>query len=228
MTIANLFRASRIALVLTLTICTINASQSQSRESYAVLDLEGRGISANEANSLTDRLRSFLVQTNAVTVVERGQMQQILQEQDFQLSGCTSNECAVEVGQLLGVTKMVSGTIGQFGGTYTIDLKIVDVESGAIERSVIRDYKGELDGLLSEMNQVAHELVGLEGPPASQATLTPQKRGISFGAAAVIAIVLGGAGYYALNELGRLNPTDTGNTILPPSIGSPPSAPGTP
>ena len=51
---------------------------AQERESLAVLDLEGRGISALEAASLTDRLRSELVRTGEITIVERGQMTQIL------------------------------------------------------------------------------------------------------------------------------------------------------
>jgi len=45
-----------------------------------------------EATSLTDRLRSELVRTGRITVVERGQMEQILAEQDFQLTGCASDE----------------------------------------------------------------------------------------------------------------------------------------
>ena len=70
---------------------------AQEHQSIAVLEFEGRGISAYEAGSLTDRLRSELVKTGAITVVERGRMDRILEEQDFQLTGCTSDECAVEV-----------------------------------------------------------------------------------------------------------------------------------
>ena len=205
-----------VAVALAMMFTLISARPFQDRDSYAVLDIEGRGISIIEANSLTDRLRSYMVQTNVVTVVERGAMQQILQEQDFQLSGCTSDECAVEVGQLLGVTKMVSGSIGKFGETYTIDLKIVDVESGAIERSVIRDYRGELDGLLGEMNNVAHELVGLTAPP--KAASASAGGGLSLGIIAIGAAILGGIGYYAITQ-GVLG-DDPG-----PKVGTPPDAP---
>ena len=53
----------------------------------AIIDLEGRGISALEAQTLTDRMRSELVSTGAVTIVERGQMAEILDEQGFQQTG---------------------------------------------------------------------------------------------------------------------------------------------
>ena len=152
-------------------------TEAQERESFAVMDLEGGGISAREAQALTDRLRSLIVRTGKVTVVERGAMQAILQEQDFQLSGCTSDECAVEVGQLLGVTTMVAGSIGKIGSTYSIDLRTIDVGTGKIALSIIRDYRGEIDGLLAEMAVVAIELVGgvtQPEPVAAQPEPQPQ------------------------------------------------------
>lgn len=150
----NLFFALSILLLLSLT-----GVSAQDYISLAVLDLQGRGISAIEAASLTDRIRSELVRTGGITVVERGQMEQILSEQDFQLSGCTSDECAVEVGQLLGVTTMLAGSIGKVGTTFSIDLRTIDVQTGKIIHSIIHDYRGEIDGLLSEMALVADELV---------------------------------------------------------------------
>ncbi|GAH71528.1 unnamed protein product, partial [marine sediment metagenome] len=124
---------------------------AQEIPSFAVLDLEGRGISPIEAVSLTDRLRSELVKTETVAVIERGQMEQILSEQDFQLLGCTSDECAVEVGQLLSVTNMIAGSIGRVGSIYTLDVRIISVETGEITSSITRDYRGEVEGLLGEI-----------------------------------------------------------------------------
>ncbi len=142
-------------------IFSLQALPAQQTESVAILDLEGRGISTMEAASLTDRLRSELVRTGKVTVVERGQMEQVLTEQNFQLTGCTSDDCAVEVGQLLGVTVMLAGSIGKVGSTFSIDLRTIDVQTGRIASSLIRNYRGEIDGLLDEMRFVASELVKL-------------------------------------------------------------------
>ena len=57
----------------------------------AIIDLEGRGISALEAQTLTDRMRSELVSTGAVTIVERGQMAEILDEQGSMLLNQIAN-----------------------------------------------------------------------------------------------------------------------------------------
>ena len=95
--------------LLTLVLFTFNVSaQVAEKQTVALLEFEGRGISQLEAKTLTDRLMSEMVNTDAVIMVERNQMDEILNEQGFQQSGCTSSECAAEVGALLGVQNMVS------------------------------------------------------------------------------------------------------------------------
>ena len=140
------------------------ADLASGKITVAVLDFEGRGISKLEAATLTDRLSSELANTNAVILVERGQMSEILNEQGFQQSGCTSAECAAEVGALLGVQNMISGAFGKLGNTYTIDAKMFSVESGATVKSVSKSYKGEIDGLITEIEILAWEIVGLTAP----------------------------------------------------------------
>ena len=140
------------------------AELASGKYTVAVLDFEGRGISKLEAATLTDRLSSELANTNAVILVERGQMSEILSEQGFQQSGCTSAECAAEVGALLGVKNMISGSFGKLGNTYTIDGKMFSVESGATIKTVSKSYKGEIDGLITEIEILAWEILGLTAP----------------------------------------------------------------
>ncbi|UCD38379.1 MAG: hypothetical protein JSW54_02560 [Fidelibacterota bacterium] len=224
----------------------------QAVESYAVLDLEGRGISALEAATLTDRMRSELVKTGAVQVVERGQMQQILGEQDFQMTGCTSDECAVEIGQMLGVTKMIAGSIGKIGSTYTLDLRTINVGTGAIENTMTRDYRGEIDGLITEIEHISWELVGLVHPdelidqlraeptgrtleevatpeprrperePAREPAAKPAKKR-GRGLLLVGAAAIIAGGAYALTQMGGEEPTE--EPYVPPTIGMPPPFP---
>ena len=141
-----------------------SAQLAAGKETVAILDFEGRGISQMEAQTLTDRLMSEMVNTNAVIMVERNQMEEIMQEQGFQQSGCTTSECAAEVGALLGVQNMVSGSFGKLGNSYTIDAKLFSVSTGGTIRSVSKTYKGEVDGLLVIIEIVAWELVGLQAP----------------------------------------------------------------
>jgi len=149
----------------------------------AIVEFEGNGISQTEAIALTDRLRNELFRLGAFEVVERGMMETILNEQDFQLTGCTSNECLVEVGQLLGAKQIVGGSISKVGGTFTVSARIVDVETGRVLRVSDYDLQGDLDLLLTQgMGAVAARLGTAEetlAPGVPQFAGEPGRKAIS-------------------------------------------------
>ena len=120
------------------------------RLALAILDFKGEGVSEQDARVLTIRLGTYLVQSGAYRVIERAEIRQILVEQDFQLTGCISDECAVKIGQLIGARQMLAGTFGKLGSTYTIDMRIIDVATGDILRTTSVDSRGEIDLVLSE------------------------------------------------------------------------------
>tara|TARA_B100000686_G_scaffold266125_1_gene280840 strand:- start:1278 stop:2675 length:1398 start_codon:yes stop_codon:yes gene_type:complete len=138
--------------------------QEDSRSTVAVLDFEGQGVNLAEVQTLTERMRTEIGNTNAVRLIERKAVEKIMEEQGLQQSGCTTDECAAEVGQLLGVQFMINGTIGKMGKSYTIDAKMFSVESGETIRTKSATHKGDISGLLLEMQILAWEIVGLEAP----------------------------------------------------------------
>ncbi|MBC8403191.1 MAG: PEGA domain-containing protein [Candidatus Marinimicrobia bacterium] len=86
-------------------------------------------------------------------------MQEILEEQGFQQSGCVTDECVVEVGQMLGAQQMVGGSIGRLGNVFTITARVIDVESGEIINVTTYDHEGDIGSLLKTgMRQVALDL----------------------------------------------------------------------
>ena len=130
------------------------------RTTIAVVDLEGFGISSTEAIALTNRLRNELFRLEVFKVVDRGLMQEILEEQDLQQSGCVSNECLVRVGRILGVQQMVGGSISKIGAIYSVSARLIDVETGEVLMVSDFDHRGELEILLIEgMKQVASSLM---------------------------------------------------------------------
>jgi hypothetical protein len=154
-------------LILLSSITSTISQEVQERKNIAVIDMESRGgLSLAEMGILTDRLRSTLVNTQVFNVLDRGLMDDILREQGFQMSGCTSTECAVEAGKILGVEEMVTGTIGLIGKLYTIDIILIDVETSKIIKSLTRDYSGAIEGLVAEMTSIANGLA--DHTPESQ------------------------------------------------------------
>jgi len=126
----------------------------------AVLDLEPENISDSEARILTQRLTSKMIELSDYTVVERASIDKILKEQKFQHSGCTDSQCAVEIGQMLNADLTVVGTASKFGKTYTIDCRIINVESGEALFSASYTHTGEIDELVKEgIESIAHKLL---------------------------------------------------------------------
>ena len=145
-------------------------AQSGEKITIALLDLDPQGgVNKQESGVLTSRLRSKLVSTKEFIVLDRGKMDAILNEQGFQVSGCTSAECAIEIGKLLNVQRMVAGTIGKIGSLYTIDVVFIDIETSEIVKSITRDYQGEIEELIKFMGSIANELAGknVDEPVAS-------------------------------------------------------------
>jgi hypothetical protein len=93
-------------------------------------------------------------------------MVDVLEEQGFESGGCASDECAAEVGAMLGVEFMISGAIGKLGDTYTIDAKMFSVATGAAESMKSITYSGKVDGLIVEIEILAWDILGLDTPRA--------------------------------------------------------------
>jgi len=102
------------------------------RLTVAVQELTGKGVSAMDASVVSDFLRDALTNTKTYNLVERSSMEQLLSEQKFQMSGCTSDECAVKMGKILNVQRMILGSFSKLGDVYYISVRMVDVEKGTI------------------------------------------------------------------------------------------------
>ncbi|MBL8026059.1 MAG: hypothetical protein JNL74_06600 [Fibrobacteres bacterium] len=140
-------------------IVPVNAQDSTSKSNVAVMNLRAEGPLSDATSILSDRLRNELFNTGRYLVMERGEMDNILKEQGFQQSGaCDDKACMVEAGQLLGVDKIIAGSIGQIGTKYLINLRIIDVRTG----KMMDTYSGEctcpMEDLAGAMKTAAERL----------------------------------------------------------------------
>ena len=125
----------------------------------AVLDFKGLGLDKEETLILSDRLRAELVDIGVFQVIERARVQEILEEQGFQQETlCSTEDCAVEMGRMIGVRHIVAGSIGRLGNTFTTTVRLIDVESGEIVMRASDDCQCELDQLLEGMARIAMAL----------------------------------------------------------------------
>ncbi|HMW33424.1 MAG TPA: CsgG/HfaB family protein [bacterium] len=136
--------------------------EKERKPTAAVLDFKIiSGLTPQEAAALTSKFRNSFSNTGKYTVLERGEMDKILKEQDFKMSDvCNSSECAVEIGQLLAAEKMVTGDIGKIGETYSVTIKLLDVTTGKVDVTINEEYRGKPDGLLTVFDVMAQKITG--------------------------------------------------------------------
>lgn len=138
----------------------------------AIFDFDVVGkVDKDISRPLTDSVRHEIVRSGKFKVMDRANMDRILKEQAFQMTGGVLKDKAVEAGQFLGVGKIVIGSIGIVGRTYMISLSLVNIESGETERVEEDTCKCELDELIESVKRTANKLMA--GGPAPAPLIAP-------------------------------------------------------
>ena len=150
-----------------------------------MLEFEGIGVSPEEARALSNRFGSEFLELAGYkyTLVERQAMGEILKEQGLQQSGCVSSECAVEVGAALGAQLIIIGSISKVGTIFSVNARMLDVETSRILKSINYDQMGNIGLLLTKgMRQAAAKLLNVvvkpEAPSIGTVSFTSEYQGV--------------------------------------------------
>ena len=129
---------------------------------------------ARDYDGLTKGVPDFLVSEMAsnpnIRVIERDQVQKLIDEQKLTSGGQVDRETAVKVGKLLGAQHMIfGGFMADPKGNFRIDARAVNVETGAIEYTDrVQDHADNLMGLIGQL--AGHLNAGLKLPASSTRT----------------------------------------------------------
>lgn len=131
-------RAISIVLMIgmfSIDIAIAQTAQNQAKPVLAVLKLKALDITENEAYQITNFLQSELLYSRRFTLVDRVQVDELLKEVKYQQSGSCDVTCAADLGKQLAASKVIKGSVGKLGNSYTIYIDMVDVETARIENS---------------------------------------------------------------------------------------------
>ncbi len=110
-------------------MCLMALSMQSQR--CAVLEFKaGVGISQNDVDGISALFITYF-QPDGFTMVERTQIDRVIDEQGFQRSSMTQDQI-VRLGEILNVSKIVIGEINIVFEQYQVDARIVNVETGTI------------------------------------------------------------------------------------------------
>jgi TolB-like protein len=112
---------------------------------------------ARDYDGLSKGVADFLItemsSNPSIRVVERDQVQRLIDEQKLVGAGQVDRETAVKVGKLLGAQHMIfGGFMADPKGNFRIDARAVNVETGAIEfTDRIQDQSDNVLGLITQL-----------------------------------------------------------------------------
>jgi TolB-like protein len=96
------------------------------------------GPSEQLSRYVIEELNNAIVNEGWLTVVDRRQLDLIMQEMQFQESGFVSEESAQEIGRLTGAQYIISGSMERIGQSYRFRAQALGVETAVIAYSYSR------------------------------------------------------------------------------------------
>ena len=100
-------------------------------DKVAIVDVTGE-IGGDAAKNQIADFWSMELLKKGYTPVERAQVQSLLKEQQFQVSGVTSDVDVVKAGKILNVPTVMIINVPNFGDSMSMTAKMLDVQDGGI------------------------------------------------------------------------------------------------
>lgn len=134
---------------------------AQNLPNAAVLDFDYKNVTKDDATIITDFFRSELIKTKKFNVLDRSNINKILQEHKLQTTGLTDTEGTVEIGKLLNVQYVFIGTFSKLDNTFMLTVNMVNIKTGKIEKTETRTTDENLARKKLEITTyVAYSFIG--------------------------------------------------------------------
>ncbi|MBL7995415.1 hypothetical protein JNM05_08585 [bacterium] len=118
-----------------LVLCTLMLAGAVSAQTaFAIFPTEvGSGVSQADREKAESSFLSYLIQSGKYLIVDRTRIEQVVKEQNFQLSDYSDQQKLSNVGKLLGADKLVTSRLFKKGSDVGMSISVVDVSTGQIE-----------------------------------------------------------------------------------------------
>lgn len=146
-------------------------TENRKRTIAVVEFVDLKGIVTDFGRYLSEELITRLFQTKKFTVIERQMLNKVIAEQKLTLTGTFDQSSARQLGRLLGVDAICSGTIGDLGQSLKVNARLISAETGTIfavaSTEILKD-----DSVLKLMGGVATSSSGTKSEESSSSAKT--------------------------------------------------------
>ncbi len=116
----------------------VNA-QNQTKPVVAVLGIDSKGI-IQDSESVGYMVRLELEKQNYYNVMDKYDVEEGAIKNNIDIKSCFGKSCVVAAGKILGVDKVITGSVESFGEKIVISLKVIDVKTELVEKQDATEY----------------------------------------------------------------------------------------
>jgi hypothetical protein len=160
----------KIILVVALIILS-NAVNAEKRGSITVLNVDTHGLNYTP-EQLGNLVRLELEKLDTFDVMDRYDVSYLIKKNNLDITNCYGKIGLVEVGKSLNSEKMLTGSADLYGETIIITLRLVNVNTEAIEKSYVREFLNLPKEIQNMVRLSIREMFGMKNDQVLMAQLT--------------------------------------------------------
>lgn len=186
-------------ILIAIVILTVNRFETFAQEtnvqkkSIAVINIDSKGIDT-DMRALTSLVTLELERLDIYEVIDKYDVANHMKESEFSMSEPYGKTKLIEIGQMLKVDKILSGSVEKFGDKIIVVFRLVDIKSKTIETVDVMEYINQLENIQDMVKISLRNIFNLENdkntvdmlsnfnPPISNTKSTLRLNGPRFGA----------------------------------------------
>ena len=146
----------------------VSSGSSQKRNRFyakptlAIMNFDSSGISEDVYNILYNKLWNDIDSIGVFIMVEPHQVYDVLEKYNYDRPECATRACAIEMGRLVGVKNVITGSFVSSGDSTSVQAELIMVRDDSTKFSSAGQHVGEIDGLIPHIQIAALQLSGVK------------------------------------------------------------------
>lgn len=146
------------------TFCILNSTALSAqtitpRKKVAVFNIDSN-FPEYKPDQMGSLVRLELQKLDTFAVMDRYEMATLVKQHNIQLTDCYGRLCVSEAGKVMQVDKVITGSIDYIGEQFIYTLQYIDVVSGEVERSKVREFIYNLSEVQTITSVLLRDLFG--------------------------------------------------------------------
>lgn len=154
------------ALIAFIFFVSLGSSQKRNRfyakPTLAIMNFDSSGITEDVYNILYNKLWNDIDSIGVFIMVEQHQVYDVLEKYNYDRPECATRACAIEMGRLVGVKNVITGSFVSSGDSSSVQAELIMVRDDSTKFSSNGQHIGEIDGLIPHIQIAALQLSGVK------------------------------------------------------------------